>query len=124
MHPDPKILVEYLPVTVFFGIAAFIALVVIILPKIFAKETPQKDKLKSYECGFDPFEEDTRGKFDVRFYLVSILFIIFDIEVTYLFPWAVCLSSMDFFAFFIMIIFLLILTLGFVYEWKKGALDW
>jgi NADH:ubiquinone oxidoreductase subunit 3 (subunit A) len=82
------------------------------------------EKISSYECGFDPFEEDTRGKFDVRFYLVSILFIIFDIEVTYLFPWAVCLSSMDFFAFFVMIVFLLILTLGFIYEWKKGALDW
>lgn len=82
------------------------------------------EKISSYECGFDPFEEDTRGKFDVRFYLVSILFIIFDIEVAYLFPWAVFLASMDFFAFFVMVVFLLILTLGFVYEWKKGALDW
>ena len=75
MHPNPKILVEYLPIAVFFSIAAFISLVVIILPKIFAKETPQKDKLKSYECGFDAFG-DARGKFDVRFYLVAILFII------------------------------------------------
>lgn len=82
------------------------------------------EKISSYECGFDPFEEDTRGKFDVRFYLVSILFIIFDIEVTYLFPWAICLSFMDFYAFFVMILFLVILTLGFIYEWKKGALDW
>jgi NADH:ubiquinone oxidoreductase subunit 3 (subunit A) len=82
------------------------------------------EKVSSYECGFDPFDEDSRGKFDVRFYLVSILFIIFDIEVTYLFPWAVCLPFMDFFGFFVMIVFVFILTLGFIYEWKKGALDW
>ena len=82
------------------------------------------EKLSSYECGFDPFEEDTRGKFDVRVYLVSILFIIFDIEVSSLFPWAICLNMMTFFGFFVMIIFLFLLTIGFIYEWKKGALDW
>ena len=108
-----------------FGILGLVVSLLLFLISIFlVYQKPEKEKMSVYECGFDPFEEDTRGKFDVRFYLVSILFIIFDIEVTYLFPWAVCLSFMDFFAFFVMIIFLLILTLGFIYEWKKGALDW
>ena len=123
MHPNLKILVEYLPVAVFFGIAAFIALVVIILPKILAKEIPQKDKLKSYECGFDAFG-DARGKFDVRFYLVAILFIIFDLEVAFLFPWAVVLKKVGVFGFWSMMVFLGLLTIGFIYEWKRGALEW
>ena len=123
MHPNPKILIEYLPVAVFFGIAAFIALVVIILPKIFAKDTPQKDKLKSYECGFDACG-DARGKFDVRFYLVAILFIIFDLEVAFLIPWAINLKAIGVFGFGSMIAFLAVLTIGFIYEWKKGALEW
>jgi len=123
MHPNPKILVEYLPIAVFFSIAAFISLVVIILPKIFAKETPQKDKLKSYECGFDAFG-DARGKFDVRFYLVAILFIIFDLEVAFLIPWAINLKATGMFGFLSMIVFLVVLTIGFIYEWKKGALEW
>ena len=123
MHPNPKILVEYLPIAVFFSIAAFISLVVIILPKIFAKETPQKDKLKSYECGFDAFG-DARGKFDVRFYLVAILFIIFDLEIAFLIPWAINLKYIGHFGFWAMMVFLLVLTGGFIYEWKKGALEW
>lgn len=123
MHPNLKILIEYLPVAVFFGIAAFIALVVIILPKIFAKDNPQKDKLKSYECGFDAFG-DARGKFDIRFYLVAILFIIFDLEVAFLIPWAINLKTIGIFGFGSMIVFLLVLTTGFIYEWKKGALEW
>ncbi len=123
MHPNPKILVEYLPIAVFFSIAAFISLIVIILPKIFAKETPQKDKLKSYECGFDAFG-DARGKVDVRFYLVAILFIIFDLEVAFLIPWAINLKAIGMFGFWSMIVFLVVLTIGFIYEWKKGALEW
>jgi NADH-quinone oxidoreductase subunit A len=123
MHPNPKILVEYLPIAVFFSIAAFISLIVIILPKIFAKETPQKDKLKSYECGFDAFG-DARGKFDVRFYLVAILFIIFDLEVAFLIPWAINLKAIGMFGFWSMIVFLVVLTIGFIYEWKKGTLEW
>jgi NADH:ubiquinone oxidoreductase subunit 3 (subunit A) len=81
------------------------------------------EKLSAYECGFEPFE-DTRSKFDVRFYLVAILFIIFDLEIIYLFPWAIVLDKIDIFGFFVMIVFLFILTVGFIYEWKKGALDW
>lgn len=81
------------------------------------------EKVSAYECGFDPFS-DTRGRFDVRFYLVSILFIIFDLEVSFLFPWSVSLSRLDFFGFVTMMLFLLILLIGFVYEWRKGALEW
>ena len=81
------------------------------------------EKLSAYECGFDPFD-DARGRFDIRFYLVAILFIIFDLEVSYLFPWAMVLKQLNLFGFWTMIVFLLILTVGFVYEWQKGALDW
>ena len=123
MHHNSKILVEYLPIVVFFGIATFIALVVVILPKILAKDNPQKNKLKGYECGFDPFG-DARAKFDIRFYLVAILFIIFDLEVAFLIPWAINLKAIGMFGFWSMIAFLLVLTVGFVYEWKKGALEW
>ena len=80
-------------------------------------------KISAYECGFDPFD-DARARFDIRFYLVAILFIIFDLEVTFLFPWAISLNKVDLFGFWSMVIFLLILTIGFVYEWRKGALDW
>jgi NADH-quinone oxidoreductase subunit A len=118
-----EFLQNYLPICVFFGIAVLIALLVTVLPKILAKEKPLKDKLKSYECGFDPFS-DARGKFDVRFYLVAILFIIFDLEVTFLIPWAVSLSKIGMAGFFSRMFFLFVLTLGFIYEWKKGALDW
>jgi NADH:ubiquinone oxidoreductase subunit 3 (subunit A) len=115
---------EYLNLLYFLVFSFLISLVLYSASYSLVVKQYDIEKISSYECGFDPFEEDTRGKFDVRFYLVSILFIIFDIEVTYLFPWAICLSVMDFFSFFVMIFFLLILTLGFVYEWKKGALDW
>ena len=115
---------EYNNLVYYLIFSFLVALVLFMASYLLVVKQYDIEKISSYECGFDPFEEDTRGKFDVRFYLVSILFIIFDIEVTYLFPWAVCLSFMDFFAFFVMIIFLLILTLGFIYEWKKGALDW
>ncbi|MFK7968578.1 MAG: NADH-quinone oxidoreductase subunit A [Rickettsiaceae bacterium] len=123
MHHNSKILVEYLPIIVFFGIATFIALVVVILPKILAKQNPQENKLKGYECGFDPFG-DARTKFDIRFYLVAILFIIFDLEVAFLIPWAINLKTIGLFGFWSMIVFLSMLTVGFIYEWKKGALEW
>ncbi len=123
MYYNTAILIEYLPVVVLFGIAGFIALVVVILPKILAKEIPQKDKLKSYECGFDAFG-DARGKFDIRFYLVAILFIIFDLEIAFLIPWAINLKAIGALGFWSMMFFLMVLTVGFAYEWKKGALEW
>ena len=90
---------------------------------MFSTQKADPEKLSAYECGFDPFD-DARGRFDIRFYLVAILFIIFDLEVSYLFPWAMVLKQLNLFGFWTMIVFLLILTVGFVYEWQKGALDW
>jgi NADH:ubiquinone oxidoreductase subunit 3 (subunit A) len=90
---------------------------------VFSTQKADPEKLSAYECGFDPFD-DARGRFDIRFYLVAILFIIFDLEVSYLFPWAMVLKQLNLFGFWTMIVFLLILTVGFVYEWQKGALDW
>jgi NADH-quinone oxidoreductase subunit A len=123
MLQSSEFLAEYLPIAVFLGIATLLSLVVILLPKLLAKETAQKDKLDSYECGFEAFG-DARGKFDIRFYLVAILFIIFDLEVTFLIPWAITLKSLGQFGFWSMMFFLFVLTIGFIYEWKKGALDW
>jgi NADH-quinone oxidoreductase subunit A len=123
MQPSAEFLGEYLPIVIFFGIATVLSIVVVILPKILSTEKPSKNKLSSYECGFDPFD-DARRKFDIRFYLVAILFIIFDLEVAFLIPWAINLKSIGHFGFWSMMVFLLILTAGFIYEWKKGALDW
>ena len=123
MQPSSQFLSEYLPIVVFFGIATLVSVVVIILPKILATEKPNKNKLSSYECGFDAFE-DARGKFDIRFYLVAILFIIFDLEIAFLIPWAINLKAIGQFGFWSMMVFLLVLTFGFIYEWKKGALEW
>ena len=121
------ILQNYLPLVVFVGIAAVIGLVLLIAPFIVAFQQPDPEKLSAYECGFNAFD-DARMKFDVRFYLVSILFIIFDLEVAFLFPWAVALMKLPpevaQFAFWSMMTFLGVLTVGFVYEWKKGALEW
>ena len=117
------ILAEYLPIAVFLGIALGLAIAMVAASWILAKQNPYSEKLAAYECGFDPFD-DSRGRFDVRFYLVSILFIIFDLEVAFLFPWAITLSETQHFGFWSMVVFLLILTVGFVYEWKKGALEW
>lgn len=114
---------EYLPIAIFFAIAIALSLVIILLPKLLAKQKPQKDKLSSYECGFDPFE-DSRGNFDIRFYLVAILFIIFDLEIMFLIPWAVSLGKIGALGFYSMIVFLSVLIIGFIYEWKKGALEW
>jgi NADH-quinone oxidoreductase subunit A len=117
------LLLEYLPILIFIGIAAVISSALIVIPFIIAPSHPDPEKLSAYECGFNAFS-DARMKFDVRFYLVSILFIIFDLEVAFLFPWAITLGKTGVFAFWSMVVFLGVLTVGFVYEWKKGALEW
>lgn len=122
MAPN-EFLLEYLPILVFIGIAAVVAAIACLLPLVVAKQKPDPEKLSAYECGFDAFD-DARHKFDVRFYLVAILFIIFDLEIAFLFPWAVTLGEIGLFGFWSMMVFLGILTVGFIYEWKKGALDW
>jgi NADH-quinone oxidoreductase subunit A len=120
-------LLQYLPIVIFFAIAGALGLAFILAAALVAPNAPDAEKLSSYECGFNAFN-DARMKFDVRFYLVSILFIIFDLEVAFLFPWAVALMKMPHqasqFAFWSMAVFLGVLTVGFVYEWKKGALEW
>ena len=118
-----ELLIEYLPILIFMGIALGLSAFMVVASLIVGKQKPDAEKLSTYECGFEPFE-DTRGKFDVRFYLVAILFIIFDLEVAFLFPWAITLGAIGFFGFWSMMIFLTILTVGFIYEWKKGALEW
>lgn len=114
---------SYLPVLIFAGVSALIAGALLIIPFIVAYRAPDAEKLSAYECGFNAFD-DARMKFNVRFYLVSILFIIFDIEIAFLFPWAVSFRSIGMFGFWSMMLFLAILTIGFIYEWKKGALEW
>ena len=116
-------LLQYLPIVIFLAIALALGLAFTALPLIIAPKAPDAEKLSTYECGFNAFD-DARMKFDVRFYLVSILFIIFDLEVAFLFPWAVSLSDIGLFGFLSMLGFLGVLTVGFVYEWCKGALDW
>jgi NADH-quinone oxidoreductase subunit A len=117
------LLAGYLPILIFLGIAVALTCVMVIIPLFAGPLRPDSEKLSSYECGFETFG-DARGQFDVRFYLVSILFIIFDLEVAFLFPWAVSLSRIGLLGFWSMMGFLFILTIGFVYEWKKGALEW
>lgn len=119
----PNYIVDYLPVVIFIGIAIAIPLVMIGAALFVSDSNPDPDKLAPYECGFDAFS-DTHHKFDVRFYLVAILFIIFDLEVAFLFPWAITLGSIGWAGFWSMMVFLGVLTIGFIYEWKKGALDW
>ncbi len=120
-------LLQYLPIVIFFGIAAALGLAFVLAAAVLAPKKPDPEKLSTYECGFNAFD-DARMKFDVRFYLVSILFIIFDLEVAFLFPWAVTLMKLPTetaqFAFWSMMVFLGVLTVGFIYEWKKGALEW
>jgi NADH-quinone oxidoreductase subunit A len=120
-------LLQYLPIVIFLGIAAVIGAVFVLAAAVLAPRAPDPEKLSAYECGFNAFD-DARMKFDVRFYLVSILFIIFDLEVAFLFPWAVSLMKLpheaSVFAFWSMLTFLGVLTVGFIYEWKKGALEW
>ena len=118
-----ELLIEYLPILIFIFIAFIIAITMMLASFFLGSNNPDKEKLSPYECGFEAFD-DARGRFDVRFYLVAILFIIFDFEVAFLFPLAISLKSIGFFGFWSMIIFLIILTIGFIYEWKKGALEW
>ena len=120
-------LLQYLPIVIFLGISGAMAGVFVLASALLAPKAPDPEKLSTYECGFNAFD-DARMKFDVRFYLVSILFIIFDLEVAFLFPWAVSLmklpAELSQFAFWSMMTFLGVLTVGFIYEWKKGALEW
>ena len=116
-------LLQYLPIVIFLGIATVLGLAFIVASATLSPQAPDPEKLSTYECGFNAFD-DARMKFDVRFYLVSILFIIFDLEVAFLFPWAVSLREVGMTGFVAVLIFLGILLVGFVYEWKKGALDW
>jgi NADH-quinone oxidoreductase subunit A len=117
------LLLEYLPILIFLGIAVAMSVMILTASFMVARQHPDREKLSAYECGFEPFD-DSRQRFDVRFYLVAILFIIFDLEVAFLFPWAVSLGNIGLFGFWSMMVFLAILTIGFVYEWKKGALEW
>ena len=114
---------EYLPVLIFLAIAIGISVAMLVASGILAKQKPDSEKLSAYECGFEAFD-DARSRFDVRFYLVAILFIIFDLEIAFLFPWAIVLDEIGVFGFWAMMIFLAILVVGFIYEWMKGALEW
>jgi NADH-quinone oxidoreductase subunit A len=118
-----KLLLEYLPILIFIGLAGVMGAALIVLPLAIAPSKPDPEKLSAYECGFPAFG-DARMKFDVRFYLVAILFIIFDLEVAFLFPWAVTLGDIGMVGFWSMVAFLGVLTVGFIYEWRKGALEW
>lgn len=117
------LLIEYLPIIVFIMIAAVMSVAMIGLSFLVGKQKPNADKNAAYECGFDAFD-DARSRFDVRFYLVAILFIIFDLEIAFLFPWAISLGEIGVFGFWSMMVFLGVLTIGFIYEWNKGALEW
>jgi NADH-quinone oxidoreductase subunit A len=118
-----ELLLDYLPLAVFIAVAIGIGLVLLVVPYLVAYKQPNPEKLSAYECGFNAFD-DARMKFDVRFYLVAILFIIFDLEVSFLFPWAVAFGDVGLFGFWSMMVFLGVLTVGFIYEWRKGALEW
>ena len=118
-----SLLSQSFPILVFLAIAGGIALAMVGASFVLARQNPNSEKLSPYECGFEPFE-DAHIRFDVRYYLVAILFIIFDLEVAFLFPWAVSLGDTGVFGFWSMVVFLAVLTVGFIYEWKKGALEW
>ena len=117
------VLTEYLPILIFIGLAVGLGLILLLAAVILAVRNPDPEKVSACECGFNAFD-DARMKFDVRFYLVAILFIIFDLEIAFLFPWAVAFGELSEVAFWSMMVFLAVLTVGFVYEWKKGALEW
>lgn len=120
---DPAFLKDYLAVLIFLMVGGGVAMLAMIASFIVARQNPDVEKNSAYECGFEAFS-DARIRFDVRYYLVAILFIIFDLEVAFLFPWAISLNAIGMFGFWSMMVFLAILTAGFVYEWKKGALEW
>jgi NADH-quinone oxidoreductase subunit A len=119
----PSLISDYMPLVVFTVIAALISGALLIVPFLVAYRAPDAEKLSPYECGFPPFD-DARMRFDARFYLVSLLFIIFDLEVAFLFPWAIVFHDLGALGFWSMMIFLAVLTIGFIYEWNKGALEW
>ena len=123
LYMFPEFLNDYLPIILFLIVALGLSCAFVVLNFVISPKNPDPEKLSAYECGFEPFE-DSRMEFDVRFYLVAILFIIFDLEIAFLFPWAISLGNIGLLGFISMMIFLLILTIGFIYEWKKGALDW
>jgi len=117
------LLQDYLPLVIFIAVALGLGLALLVVPFLVAYQNPDPEKLSAYECGFNAFD-DARMKFDVRFYLVAILFIIFDLEVAFLFPWAIVFGQLGSYGFWSMMVFLAVLTIGFIYEWKKGALEW
>jgi NADH-quinone oxidoreductase subunit A len=121
--PMSELLLDYLPLVIFIAVALGIALALLVVPFIVAYMRPDAEKLSAYECGFNAFD-DARMKFDVRFYLVAILFIIFDLEMSFLFPWAVAFGDLGAYGYWSMMVFLGVLTIGFIYEWRKGALEW
>ncbi len=123
MEDAQTLVTSYLPVLIFLVIAAVLSVLFIVLTTLFAPRNPDTEKLSAYECGFNAFD-DARMKFDVRFYLVSILFIIFDLEVAFLFPWIFQVAEGNILAFWSMMVFLGVLTIGFIYEWRRGALEW
>ena len=123
MDANTELLREYLPILLFLGLAIGLSVVMVLASLVAGRQRPDAEKLSAYECGFEAFE-DARRKFDVRFYLVAILFIIFDLEVAFLFPWAVALGEIGMFGFWSMVVFLGVPTIGFAYEWRKGALEW
>ncbi|MBL6665173.1 MAG: NADH-quinone oxidoreductase subunit A [Rickettsiales bacterium] len=123
MYSADVVAAQYLPILIFLAVAIGLSLVIIIVPFIISKRTPDSEKNSPYECGFES-EGRVRNEFDVQFYLVAILFIIFDLEVAFLFPWAVSLGTIGVFGFWSMMVFLTFLTVGFIYEWKRGALEW
>jgi len=116
---------QYFPIFVFFLICMLLAFIIILMSFISAKQLKDAEKVSAYECGFDPFNyKDVQSILNIRFYLVGILFIIFDIEVVFLVPWSMCLNKLGSFGYWTMVTFLILLTIGFIYEWKKGALEW
>ncbi len=123
MPSTGALLVNYYPILIFLLIAGIVAAVMVGGSRLAAPQRPYPEKLSAYECGFEAFD-DARRRFDVRFYLVAILFIIFDLEVAFLFPWAVTLGDIGVFGYLSMMAFLAVLTVGFIYEWNKGALEW
>lgn len=120
---DTSFLVSYFPVVVFLGFSCVLSCLMVAAAFLLAKQKPDAEKSSAYECGFEPFDNAHR-RFDVRYYLVAILFILFDLEVAFLFPWAVSLGAIGVFGFWSMMVFLGVLTVGFAYEWRKGALEW
>ena len=123
MEALQHLLRDWFPILIFLVIAGAVAVAMVAGSFVVARQRPDSEKLSPYECGFEPFE-DARIRFDVRYYLVAILFIIFDLEVAFLFPWAVSLADLGAFGFWSMVVFLAVLTIGFIYEWRKGALEW